>query len=523
MTDRKHPSVFIIGLDGADWTLLQPLFDAGVMPALRSFVEEGARATLESVLPTNSMSAWTSFMTGVNPGKHGVYEFVRNTRTPFMTHITNSSAVRFPTIWESASASGRESCVIDLPPCYPPFEINGVMIGGMGAAADPTKPYGMPADTVARVEEAVGGFQPDVVWVGRAGEEDAIVAELCALIENRRRMTEALMQERDFDVVCSIFVGPDRLQHVLWRDLVEGGPHAELARKFYAVLDEQLARLFEAIDLTRTEVLIVSDHGFRVSGRTFDVNQFCVERGFTTWKRVDAIVTPLLRLVGEHVPLPHSAAKGLIDLHTKFQRRVLGHALAYSDTADCLNVNLRGRESFGQVDASDFAEVRDTIAAELLAFRDPENGGAVIKNVVKGDEYFHGEYVDEAPDLVLQFNDGYAYSNRMGQVLFDWPFCQGVHSTHGIIAARGPSFRASALVEPVSIMDVAPTVYALLGVPAPEGLDGRPLEAMLSKVPVPAADAQPVAVPERRSQPDAYSDEEEERVRERLRGLGYID
>jgi predicted AlkP superfamily phosphohydrolase/phosphomutase len=162
------------------------------------------------------------------------------------------------------------------------------------------------------------------------------------------------------------------------------------------------------------------------------------------------------------------------------------------------------------------------IAAELLAFRDPQNGGAVIKNVVKGDEYFHGEYIDEAPDLVLQFNDGYAYSNRMGQVLFDWPFCQGVHSTHGIIAARGPSFRPAARVEPVSIMDVAPTVYALLGVPAPEGVDGRPLEAMLTEAPLPVA-AEPVAVTERRSEPDAYSDEEEERVRERLRGLGYID
>jgi predicted AlkP superfamily phosphohydrolase/phosphomutase len=523
MPDQHHPRVLIIGLDGADWSLLRPLFDAGVMPALRSFVKDGASATLESVLPTNSMSAWTSFMTGVNPGKHGVYEFVRNTRTPFQTHITNSSAVRFPSIWETLSAAGRSSCVIDLPPCYPPFEIQGVMIGGMGAAADPTKPYGSPTDVVARVEAAVGGFQPDVTWVGRAGDEGAIVSELCSLVENRRRMTEELMRERDFDVVCSIFVGPDRLQHVLWRDLTEGGPHADVARSFYAALDEQLARIFEATDFSQTDVLVVSDHGFRWSEKTFDVNQFCVEQGLTTWKTLESVVSGTLRLVGKNVPMPKAAGKALVDVHTKFQRRVLAHSLAYSDTAEGVNINLAGRESTGQVPRERFDEVRDTIARALLEFRDPANGRAVIRDVVKGESYFHGEHADEAPDLVLQFNDGYAYSNRMGQVLFEWPFCQGVHSTHGIIAARGPAFRHAIEAEPVGIMDVAPTIYGLLGVSAPSALDGRMLETLLAEGAVHPPDVQPVAVPERRAQPDAYSDEEEERVRERLRGLGYID
>ena len=102
MNSAKAPRVMIIGLDGADWSLLRGLFGDGAMPALKAFVEAGASATLESVLPANSMSAWTSFMTGVNPGKHSVFDFVRRTKTPFQTFVTNSSSIRFPTIWETS-------------------------------------------------------------------------------------------------------------------------------------------------------------------------------------------------------------------------------------------------------------------------------------------------------------------------------------------------------------------------------------------------------------------------------------
>ena len=126
-------STLVIGLDGADWSLLNPLMEDGAMPTLKAFVDSGVSATLESIRPTNSMSAWTSLMTGVNPGKHGVYDFIRKTDTPFTTTVTNSSVIGFPTIWETLTAAGRSSCVIDMPPLYPPFEINGAMIGGMGA------------------------------------------------------------------------------------------------------------------------------------------------------------------------------------------------------------------------------------------------------------------------------------------------------------------------------------------------------------------------------------------------------
>ncbi|MEX0786705.1 MAG: alkaline phosphatase family protein [Dehalococcoidia bacterium] len=515
------PRLLIIGLDGADWALLRPLIDEGAMPTLKALMAQGASATLESVLPTNSMSAWTSFMTGVNPGKHGVFDFVRRSGTPFQTPVTNSSSIRFPTMCEMLSSAGMTSCMIDMPPFYPPFAINGVMIGGIGAGAKQDRAFAEPPEIAERVE-AAEGFAADVAWVGKAGREDELIQDLIALVDNRQRVSEYLLNDRPWDLFCTVFVAPDRLQHAFWKDLTQDGPRYQLARGLYERIDAALARLLDRIDTTATDVLIVSDHGFRPAGITFEVSQFLLQEYPQSRTLAGKFGPPALRFVGKHVPMPKAAGLALIDMHRKLQQRQLTSMPAYSDTSDAVRVNLVGRETTGCVPSERFDEVRDEVARRLLAFRNPDTGEAVIESVVKNEEYFHGEYAREAPDLVLNFHDGYAYGSRMGTILFDWPYCQGVHSLNGIVTAFGPHFRRGVEAGAVSIMDIAPTVLSLLGVASPEGTDGRPAEALLSQPAGVVAMSAPA--PEQRSnEPGAYSEEEEALVKERLRGLGYIE
>jgi predicted AlkP superfamily phosphohydrolase/phosphomutase len=513
----------IIGLDGADWPLLRTLFADGAMPTLKAFVEGGVSASLESVFPTNSMSAWTSLMTGVNPGKHGVFDFVRGTGTPFRTLVTNSSAIRFPTIWETLTSSGLSSCVIDMPPLYPPFPINGVMVGGIAAMTAVRRAYAWPVEAAAKVERAVGEFLPDVPWVGKAGRQPELVEDLIALVENRGRVTEFLFNDRPVDVFCTVFVAPDRVQHVFYQDLTDHGPQYSLARRFYVALDEVLARLLERVDLTATDVLIVSDHGFRRFLKTFDVNQYLSEAGLMRWRWRNPPVAKVLRLAKRVVtPLSGPIDNVLGRPNLRPQRELLPESLAYSDISESLNVNLEGRESTGQVPQAKFDEVRDLLAAKLLEFRDPETGDAIIRRHVKREDYFHGQYASEAPDLILECHEGYAYNNALGRLMFRWTYCQGVHSLNGVIAGRGPHFRRNTEARPVSILDVAPTVLSLLGVASPEGTDGRVAEELLIG-PMITTGRPPTPPPERREEPGTYSEEEEEQVRERLRGLGYIE
>ena len=523
------PRVVIIGLDGADWSLLRPLFADGVMPTLKAFVEAGVSATLESVRPTNSMSGWASLMTGVNPGKHGLYDFVRGTGTPFETVVTNSSVIRFPTIWETLTAAGLYSCVIDMPPLDPPFAINGVMLGGIGATGHTSSVASYPAEAGERVRRAVGAFVPDVTWTGKAGHEEELVDDLIAHVENRQQVAEFFLSDSPVDLFSIVFVAPDRLQHVFWQDLIEQRSQYALARRFYAALDEALARLLDRLDLTVTDVLFVSDHGFRRFQKMLNVNQLFVEMGWSELKWADTLAGGALRFVGTHVPLPHRAGLALYHLYSKLypspggpMPRLLSNSIAYSEMAEGVNINLKGRESTGRVPQDEFDNIRNMVAAGLLEFREQETDEPVVKRLIKREEYFHGEYAGEAPDLLLEFHDGYSSGAPTGKLLYIWPWCQGVHSRAGIISGLGPHFRRNTECPTVSILDVTPTVLSLLGVSPPEGTDGRIAQELLTGS-LPATDKPSAPPPERRKEPSAYSEEEEAVVRERLRGLGYIE
>lgn len=135
----------------------------------------------------------------------------------------------------------------------------------------------------------------------------------------------------------------------------------------------------------------------------------------------------------------------------------------------------------------------------------------------------HGKFLGEAPDLILEFANGYGYSRSRSEVRWEFEgWISGVHASSGIIACRGPHFRGGAEVSTVSMLDVAPTVLALLGVAPPTDVDGRVATELLSGPPPPVSEP-PAPTPERGEQPATYSEEEEELLRERLRGLGYID
>jgi predicted AlkP superfamily phosphohydrolase/phosphomutase len=535
MRSATHPRVLLVGLDGADWSVLRLLFADGAMPTLEALVRDGVSAVLESVTPTNSMAAWTSLMTGVNPGKHGMFGFVRNTGTPFRTSVMNSHNIRFPTMWETLAGQGLRASVIDMPPLFPPLRIDGVtMLGGFvpKIALSLGTSLAYPPEVEATVEQA-GGFLPDGGWADFRGRRAELVERLVAIVDNRVRIAEALLDAYESDVFCVMFGAPDRAQHVFWSDLMEQGPEYPRVRELYVAIDEALARLLERLDPAATDVMVVSDHGFREMSRGFDVNQFLVEAGLMRWKRAKP-TKAVIRAAARLLPTPLLSAGDWIlrrkrsgtrsaRIMRPVPRRLSPDSIAYSDVSDCVNLNLAGRESTGRVGQSEYEDVREMVAAKLVEFRDPATGERPVKRVLRREECMHGEFLDEAPDLILDFADGYGYSRSRSEVRWEFEgWLKGVHASSGIIACRGPHFRRGAEVPPVSILDVAPTVLAMFGVASAPDLGGRIAEELLAGPPPPVSE--PAApLPKREEQPATFSEEEEELLKDRLRGLGYID
>ncbi|MCK4719260.1 alkaline phosphatase family protein, partial [bacterium] len=229
LSKRAKPAsrVTIIGLDGASWTLLDPLIKSGDLPNLAKLVDTGASGVLMSTIPPVTASAWSSFYTGRTPGRHGVYDFRRRMGSE-STHRewVTSGNIGGPKIWEIANAQGKNAGLINLPLTFPPVELDGYMIGGM--PVPPTRDdIGWPSGLVDEIVRETGAYISDVDLL-RGDSPDVSNPEKCFEFVNeveraakvRAEAVKFLMDKYPTDLTFLVLVAPDRLSHLFWQVLV---------------------------------------------------------------------------------------------------------------------------------------------------------------------------------------------------------------------------------------------------------------------------------------------------------------
>jgi len=190
-------------------------------------------------------------------------------------------------------------------------------------------------------------------------------------------------------------------------------------------------------------------------------------------------------------------------------------------------INLKGREKFGIVNrGNEYETIRDEIIDKLKKLRDPETGELVVDKVMKKEELYKGQYLERAPDLfVFSRNseyDAFALMAQNTEIFCDhFKGQSGNHRLHGIFAANGPSIRSGIQIEGAGIIDIAPTLLYLMGLPIPDDLDGKVLKdifqpSFLKKMPPRFEKARQMEKKKGKSEGD------EEEIKERLRELGYL-
>jgi predicted AlkP superfamily phosphohydrolase/phosphomutase len=126
----EKKGVFILGLDGSSFSLLDPWFGKGELPNLHLFKQEGSYGHLKSVPNLHSAAAWTSMATGKNPGKHGIfffYEWDKDFNFRFISGADKKAEI----IWNILSKTGRRVGIVNIPMTFPAEPVNGVMISGL--------------------------------------------------------------------------------------------------------------------------------------------------------------------------------------------------------------------------------------------------------------------------------------------------------------------------------------------------------------------------------------------------------
>src|SRR5207247_9124490 len=125
---KKVPKVVVIGLDAATWTVIRPCMAEGKMPNLAKLMKAGVSGTLESILPPITPPPWTSFMTGKNPGKHGVFHFIETAPDRYAMNYAKGGSRRSPTGWRILNSAGLPVRTMTFPFTYPSEALEGLHI-----------------------------------------------------------------------------------------------------------------------------------------------------------------------------------------------------------------------------------------------------------------------------------------------------------------------------------------------------------------------------------------------------------
>ena len=286
--------VLFIGLDGATFDVLDPLIDRGLMPRLKRFMDEGVRGSLETTIPPITPTAWVSWMTGKNPGKHGVFEFLLRRKGSGAlpdTPVSSRSRDGLP-FWDILGHMGKQAIVTNVPCTYPPAMTNGVMV------ADFLTPRGRhdftyPETLVDEIESRFGPYELYITEVYTPGNVDKILNQLFTELEYKTKVNRYLLENYGWDVFATHYWGTDRFQHELWHLLDETHPsfdqrehdaHISRIHEYWHAVDSTLGELFDVADDDAT-VYMGSDHGFGPIEKFLCFNVWLIDEGLLVLKR----------------------------------------------------------------------------------------------------------------------------------------------------------------------------------------------------------------------------------------------
>jgi predicted AlkP superfamily phosphohydrolase/phosphomutase len=435
--------VAVIGLDGVGLPLVRDLVERGLMPNFARLAAAGTLAPMRSSIPTISSVSWTGFMTGRNPGKHGVYGFTDVKPGTLTLFFPNFGNVRAETLWDVAGRHGKRSIVMNIPNTYPARELNGCLVSGFVAVNLERAVY--PASLLPRLQAQ--GYRIDVDYLNADQRPEAFFADLTTTLDARRRVYLDLLRGEPWDLFIGVITECDRLHHYFWSQYVDAAaPHHGRFLDFYRRLDEVIGELVEAIP-PGTPLFVVADHGHTLIHREFYPNAWLREQG-------------LLRFTTEK-------PKGLADLDPSSKVFVLDPGRIY--------VHRQGRFPLGAVGPAEAEALLDQVREGLLGLREASAGapagGRPVPRIFARDELYHGPFLEAAPDLVVHFNDGYDPKGAFGRAeIFGRSALTGMHTYADSLFYAN---RAGLPTGDLDIIDLAPTILTLLGIEPPTDMDGR--------------------------------------------------
>lgn len=524
--------VLMIGLDGATFTLLKPLSEQGVLPFLTSLIRKGTVAHLMSTRNPLTPPAWTSMTTGVSPETHGIYDFLRPAFLEdggVFLKINDGRDNHAESVFSMANRGGKRSTALNFFGFYPAPKLDGYVASGFV----PWKHLRGGIHPPSLFDELRASEEFDYRDLGMdIGEEKKVVQGLDAdeheewiELQNVRDkawtdVTVRLLKEDPTELTAVVLDGPDKVQHLFWRymdeDCFSGEPGEQtdkitaLVTDFYARMDDNIRRMVEAAG-EDANVIITSDHGFGPTTEIVYINQWLAEKGYLHW-----------RDGGHGDGRAQLAADKLKDHQAMIDWRKTV-AFCPTPSSNAIFIKPDNGDGTGGVKPEDYMEFALKLRQELLDWTDPKDGKKVLAgldmNKMRG-----VPFVEPCPDITLKLRDGgFVSIISSDETVKPRELDEGTHRPEGIFIGSGPAFRQDEQVDALNLLDIAPLMLTLLGLPVPKNLEGRvPTEALIPGITATKAGVTKAAGASQDDRPEPTAEEREALLRQ-MKKLGYMD
>jgi predicted AlkP superfamily phosphohydrolase/phosphomutase len=368
--NQKNKTV-IIGIDGVPYGLMKDLSDKDIMSNFKDLRKDGIFTKMKSSIPEVSSVSWSSIITGKNPGEHGVYGFTDIIKRTYTLSFHHFKKLKAPTFWQKNGF--KKYVIVNVPSTYPAQKINGLLISGFVSPDFERAVY--PPSYVRTLKTL--NYKIDIDSEKGYKSKKLLFKELFETLELRRKICEFLWEKINWDIFMLVFTGTDRLGHFLW-DAYENKNH-----EFHLEFIEFFKRIDEAIGningklKENDSLIILSDHGMEKIKTNVNINAYLAEDGYL--------------ILGDN---PKKGYNNIKD-GTK----------AFALEPSRIYLNKAGKYPRGSVKEKD----EDKIIEELTDFFSniKINGEKVLRKVYRKEEIYHGNQVENAPDLVLLSNPGF--------------------------------------------------------------------------------------------------------------------
>lgn len=537
---RAAERMMVIGLDGATFDVLKPMMADGKMPNLKKFIESGTHGILDSTVPPITPAAWTTFMTGKGPGRHGIIDFEKYDVSTGKLSFNSSLEIHERTLWQILSDKNKRVGVIGVPMTYPPYPVNGFLVSGFETPGTDVQ-FTHPPELKDELLKLCPDYSYRTHWRRKTlGGDELFKTNLEHITRSFDQGLTLATQFGDrygWDVLMVMYKLVDNLLHKTWRylDARTAGrwpQRAAWVADCFRHLDDVLGQLFEYAAKNKASVMIMSDHGHGSLEGKAQPNLLLKQWGYLVIK---SSLTQARRRAEKVINQTLGRTRKRFESNLGIEKDIV---LDWSKTRACvmhagmngfLYISLKGRQPDGIVEPDDYEKLRDELKERFLGVTCPGRDGrpiSVFSEVHKPEELYNCRREDQPwmPDLLLVPHPGLAVVRKIrGGRPVVWSrlnHMEGTHRQEGIFAAGGVNIRSGQQIH-ANIADVTPTLLAAMGLPVPDDMEGRVLDELFETAPSVQAE-QAGAATEAQSR-EVFSDEEKKALTQRLIDLGYLE